>query len=364
MREAAVSPEHARPSRSRVRLTCLIAATALVGCEFPTELPLIDTRWVVPAEETRFGVAELLPGEVTLTPDEGAFLVDFDPVTFSANLGSLCAACIAANGLTVPKPPFIDGFESDIDFPTEVSAVTIVSGQVQIAIQNGLNFDPLRPTAGMFGEITITIEDSADGDVLGTLVIDGAATAMTAGATLNRTLDLGAGTVNGGLLTTVDVTSPAGDPVTINTSLQISATATPTNVVVSSVAIDVGGRSVDLDPVDLDVEDIDSDISDRVQEGAFVLHVTNPFSVGASIQITIDGPGIVPIQKAANIGAATSSTVTLSLTAAEIQSFLGRSNVVLTGGAVIDPAAPIISVTPGQELVLSGDLDLTLRIGG
>jgi hypothetical protein len=264
----------------------------------------------------------------------------------------------------VPKPPFIDAFDSAIDFPTEVSAVTIVSGEVQLAIQNGLNFDPLRPAAGVFGQLTITITDSADGDVLGTLVVDGVATAMAPGTTLDRTLTLGAATVNGGLLTTVDVSSPLGDPVTINTSLQISATATPTNVVVSSVAIDVGGRSVDLDPVDLDVEDIDTDISDRVQEGAFVLNVTNPFNVGASIQVTIDGPGIAPIQKAANIGAATSSTVTLSLTATEIQSFLGQSNVVLSGGAVIDPAAPIITVTPGQELVLSGDLDLTLRIGG
>jgi len=364
MRENAVSSGSGRPSRSTLLATGLLTAAALGACEFPTEAPILDTRWIVPAEETRFGVDELLPGDVTLTPAGTAFLVDFDPVNLAASLGTLCPLCVPANGLNVPKPLFDDDFASDIDFPAEVSAVTIVSGQVQLAITNGLNFDPIRPAAGQFGTITITITDSADGDILGTLLIDGATTAMAPSATLNRTLDLNAGTVNGGLTTTVDVYSPLGDAVTINTALQVSATATPSNVVVSSVAIDVGGRSVDLEPVELDVEDIDSEVAERVQSGAIVLHVTNPFGIAAAAQITIDGPTISPIQKAANLGSAATSTVTLTLTGPEIRSFLGQPDVVLSGNAVVDAAAPIITVTPGQELLLTSDLDFTLRIGG
>jgi len=361
---AAAASGRGRSIRPPLRLAGLIALAAVAGCDIPTEPPAIDTRWVVPAEETRFGVAELLPGDVTLTPDSSAFVVNFLPVAFSTSLGSLCAACVAANGLTVPKPAFLGDFDSAIDFPPEVSSVTIVSGQVALAVWNRLNFDPIRPAAGVFGTITVRITDSADGDVLGTVVIDGTTTAMAPDTTLNRNLALQAGTVNGSLVATVEVNSPLGDPVTINTNLQVNVTATPTNVLVGAVAVDVGGRSVDLDPVSLDVEDVDAELTDRIVQGAFVLHVVNPFAIGAAFQLTIDGPTIAPIQKGVNIGAASTSTVSLAFTAAELQSFLGEPDVMLSGGAVVDAAAPIITVTPGQELILSGDLDLTIRIGG
>ena len=342
----------------------MIVLLPLAGCDIPTELPAVDTRWVVPAEETRFGVSELLPGSVTLTPDESAFIVDFDPVTFAETLGALCPLCAAADGLTVQKPPFLGEFESSVDFPSEVSSISILSGDIVLEIDNGLNFDPLRPAPGVTGTLVITVTDDADGDVLGTLEIDGTTTALPAGGTLTRTIALATATVEGSMVATAEIDSPLGDPVTIDSSLPLTVTVTPTNILVSSVTIDVAGRSVDLDPVSLDVEEVDQDLTDRILAGGFIVDVVNPFGVAADFQLTIDGPTIAPIQKSSSVSTAATSTIEIPFIVGELRAFLGQPGVTLSGGAVIDAAATQITVLPGEELVLTGKLDLTLRIGG
>ncbi len=344
-------------------LAAALGASALAACNIPTDLPILDTRWVVPAEDTRFGVGELLPGDVSITADSSAFLVDFDPVTYSEGLGTLCPACAVADGTTVPKPPFVGTFSSTIDFPPEVSSVTVLDGEVALQIQNGLNFDPLRPASGAYGSMTITITDDADGHVLGTLTLDGTTTSMAPGSTLNTTLPLSAETIDGSLKATTTVDSPLGDPVTIDSSLQVSVTASPMNIRVANVTVAVADRSVDLDPVSMDVQDVDKDLANHVQAGAFLVDVTNPFGVSATFQLSISGPTFSPIQKTAAIGPDPTSSIEIDLTGEEIQRFLGEQNVVLEGGGVVDSSAPPVTVLPGQELVLSAKLDLTIRIG-
>lgn len=366
MMEGTVRPlALARLFRKSVHFAGMIVLAPLVGCDIPTELPAVDARWVVPAEETRFGVAELLPNDsVRLNADSTAFIVDFATVTFAETLGTLCPLCAAADGLTVQKPPFLDELESSVDFPSEVSSISILSGDIVLEIDNGFNFDPLRPAAGVTGTLTITVTDDADGDVLGTLEIDGATTALPAGETLMRTIALVTATVEGSIVATAEVDSPLGDPVTIDSSLPLTVTVTPMNILVASVTIDVAGRSVDLDPVSLDVEEVDQDLTERILAGGFIVDVVNPFGVAADFQLTIDGPTIAPIQKASSVGAAGTSTVEISFTVDELRMFLGQPDVTLSGGAVVDAAASQITVLPGQELVLTGKLDLTLRIGG
>jgi hypothetical protein len=245
-----------------------------------------------------------------------------------------------------------------------VSSISISSGEIVLEIDNGLNFDPLRPAPGETGTIIITVTDEADGDVLGTLEIDGATTALPAGGTLMRTIALATATVEGSIVATAEVDSPLGDPVTIDSSLPLTVTVTPTNILVASVTIDVAGRSVDLDPVSLDVEDVDKDLTERILDGGFIVDVVNPFGVASDFQLTVDGPTFAPIQKSSSVGAAGTSTVEISFTVDELRTFLGQPDVTLSGGAVVDAAASQITVLPGQELVLKGKLDLTVRIGG
>jgi len=346
-----------------VRASIALAAAFAVGCDLPTDLPVVETRWIVPTEETRFGVNELLPGDVSLSADSSAFIVDFDPAAFSATLGSLCAACALADGATVPKPPFLASLSSQIDFPPEVSAVSVLGGQVVFELRNGLNFDPIRPGGAMFGSLTLTLTDDDDGDVVASLVIEGTDTGFAAGSTLTRALVLNATDVNGSLTADVVVNSPLGDAVTVRASDALSVTATPVNVRVSGVTIDVANRSVNLDPVSLDLTDVDQDIEDRVVSGSLTVDVTNPFGIGAALQISIAGPTISTIQKSAPVTALPASTVVIAFTSDELKSILG-ADVVLSGGAVVDPGAGSITVSPGMELVLAASLDLTLRLGG
>lgn len=339
----------------------MVGATA---CEYPTDLPIIEQRWIAPIEDTRFGVGDLLPGQVSISPDGNNFQIDFDPVAFSATLADLCGACVAADGFTVPKPPFSGDIISGIDFPAQVSAVTIVDGTVLIEITNGLNFDPLSPGGSETGEIVITVTDDADDDVVATTTVDGATTPFGQGTTLNLTLPLQPVTVEGNIVATVTLTSPSGDPVTVDSSLPISIVATVSNVLVSEVSVDVSNEAVTLDPVSIDLEDLGDEIAERLLSGAFVIDVENPFGVGAMVQFTIDGPTISPIQKSLQIDASPVSTERVDFTNAELQSMLGQSSLSLTGGATVDPAAGIVSVRPGQELVFAASLDFILQVGG
>ena len=363
-------PDIRRSLRPEGRFRCrqlvagAAAVAALAGCDIPTEPPQVETRWIVPAEETRFGVAELLPGDVSLTADSTAFVVNFDPVSFSATLGDLCAACLIVDGQTVPKPAFIGSASSSLPLPAEVVAFQVIGGEVEIQITNGLNFDPIRPADGVFGSLSIAITDESDGEVIGSGFIEGAAQGFPPGSTLLTTVQLEAASVEGDIGSTVTVDSPTGDPVTIDASLPVSFVATPQNVRVGSVEIDVASQSVTLDPVSLDVGAVDTTVVNRVVSGDFVIDVTNPFAVAADFGLTISGPTIATIQKSASIGSDPESSVTLSFTGEEIRSFLGEPDVVLSGGAVVDASAGSVTVSPGEELVLNASLDLVLRIGG
>ena len=345
-------------------LSGMLLTLALAGCDIPTEPPILESRWVVPAEETRFSVSELLPGDVSLTPDGSAFLIDFAPEVFSQSLADLCPVCTAANGFNAPKPPFTGGFQATVDFPAEVSAVTVLDGEVRVEIDNGLNFDPLNPASGVTGTATIDIVDTADDELLGSLTLDGASTALTPGSVTVHTVALLGASVEGGLEARVIVDSPLGDNVDIDTSLRFGVTATPQNIRVADVAVDVSGEAVNFDAQDLDVGELDENLTDQIVEGAFVVEVTNPFGVAADFTLTVDGPTIAPIQKSATITTDAQSSVRLEFTGDELRSFLGEPGIRLTGGATVSNTAGIITLTPGAELVLEANLDMTLAIGG
>ncbi|HET9950055.1 MAG TPA: hypothetical protein VFQ22_14120 [Longimicrobiales bacterium] len=354
-----------RPCRTRAHLAAPLLALAAAACDIPTidNLPILEQRWIVPAEETRFGVAELLPADVALTADSSAFVVDFDPITFSQSLADLCPACTLADGFTVPKPAFVGSTASNVAFPAEVTSFTLEGGSAVLEVENGFNFDPLRPAAGAYGSLTLTVTDAADGEVLGMVVVEGESVAFPPGSTLSRTLDLAPATVEGPIEAEATLDSPLGDPVTVDSSLDVTVTATPTNILVSAVTIDVASEAVTLDAVDLETEDLDGSIVENVVDGAVLLEVTNPFGVTADFDLTVTVDGAPVVQKSASIPAAPSSTVEIPFTGEELQRFLGKPNVQVTGGGVVDPAAGAITVAPGQVLRLEASFDVTFRLG-
>jgi hypothetical protein len=95
-----------------------------------------------------------------------------------------------------------------------------------------------------------------------------------------------------------------------------------------------------------------------------LLDVLNPFGLGADFELTISGPSMAPIAKTTAIGADPTATVRVDFSSDEIRQLIGAPEVTLSGRAVVDAAATPTLVGPGEELVLSASLDLTLRLGG
>lgn len=343
-----------------------LALAAVAGCDVPTEPPELESRWVVPVEETRFSVGELLTeGDVDFNTDSSAFVVTVDPVQIQQTLGDLCALCTPAlDGQTIPKPAFVETVASGLVVPTSVASFALVGGSVEVQVDNGLNFDPIRPSAALTGSVTLEILDSADDDVLGSATLDGAVTSLPASSSVTETIVLAPASVEGDLLLRVSVDSPAGDPIVLDRSLSFAASATASDIQVSEVTVDVSDRNVQLDPVELDSEDLEAEIIDRIQEGSLVLDLVNPFGVAADFTLEIDGPTIAPLTRDFGLSSDETSSVRVSYTGAELRSFLGEPGVTFSGSAVVDPAAGFVRVTPGQDLELDASLDVTLRVGG
>jgi hypothetical protein len=347
----------------RMAPAALAGALLLSACEIPTELPMVEQRWIIPIDvEEAFGVAELLPDGVEVDGTGSNFVVDVDPFSTVEDLGTLCALCAALNLTTAPKPAFTYAFTIDQSLPADVQAAAITGGTINIDVSHNLGFDPVQPPGGSTGTVTITARNGAGGAAIGEVTIDGASETFAAGATVTKTMTLSTTTIGGTVQLEISVDSPAGglgaaDWVPINTSNTVSASATVQNLLVSSATVNVSDQSVDLDAQDLDVSDIDDSVTENIVSGTLILDVVNPFgvTVSGSIQITNTEP------KSFSISSGATSQISISYTGNELASFLGEDNVSFSGSGTA--SGGLITVTPGQEITLSATLDLTIQIG-
>ena len=122
-------------------LRTILVATApcllLAACDIPTDVPILEQRWVIPVEESALGVDELLPSGVTLAGSN--FSVNVDPVSAGESIGVLCPACPDSGGVPVPVPAFSGSFSAIVDipgFPTD----NILNCMVPYAILQGAAF--------------------------------------------------------------------------------------------------------------------------------------------------------------------------------------------------------------------------------
>jgi hypothetical protein len=330
---------------------------------------MLEQRWILPAEDTQLEVDELLPDDVSVKPDRSAFTVLADPVSFQESLGSLCPACAPADGQVAFKPAFQADFSEKVSLPDEVESAQLSQGRVMVQAENGLTFDPLRPPGGTPGTLSIALRDGGvGGPILAQVLVDGATTSFAPGATLTRTLEY-AGSVTPELWVVTTVNSPAGgmDPgdwVLIRLQDQVSVMATPQILEATSAVVDVAGETFELIDTELDVEDLDDELVDRVVSGAIVMEVTNPWAIGASLTLTINGPTMAaPVVKNLAVPAAPTSTLRVEFSQNELRSFLGEPGIVMTGEGSVDAQTGPVTITPDQLLVIDSTLDLILLIG-
>jgi hypothetical protein len=357
------------PDTKGWRISLLTAAVALSACDIPTDTPKLEQEWIVPLAETSIEVVEFLPDRVGLTTDESAFTVQVDPISFQDSLGALCERCQDLDGLTVPKPEFSGEFHESITLPEDVESAQVEEGKVSVVARNRFGFDPLRPPGGATGSFTLAIHDGGPtGPTLDEVVVDGEDTSFGPGAELSRDLEY-SGPVGSTLTVTVHVDSPAGGPepgnwVPIHLSDEIEVTVTPETIEASSAQISVAGEVFDLGVTGLNVEDVSKEMADRFQSGTLQLEIVNPWSVGAILNLTIIGPTMAnPVILIAQVPASPTSVVEVPLSQAELRSFLGEPNVVLTGQGTVSQDAGSVTVTPGQTMAVNCRLDLVLLIG-
>jgi hypothetical protein len=198
--------------------------------------------------------------------------------------------------------------------------------------------------------------------LLDQVVVSGSTESLPTGSTLVKTLSF-SGVVNGPFVVAVELDSPAGDPVIIDTDETVEVVATLSTLEVSSALVDVSGQEFELEDTELDLGDIDEDIVDHVQSGAVDLLIENPWSIPANAELVIESPAGV-VAKSFTVPPSPTSTVRIEYSQSELKTFLGKENVVLTGSGVVDSNAGDASLSPGQALILDSQIDLIVRIGG
>lgn len=347
---------------SFLRIGLLVPALALAACDLPSSAPRWETTWNVPADSTKIGVGQLLPSGVSLSPSGDAFQIAIAPVTVTRRLGDDCSQCALANGTTIPKPAFTANATDTTSLPAQLASATLVADTLTVQVNNGFNFDPLRPAAATYGTLTLTVKNGTT--TLGSLSVGGSAAALPAGAITTFRVPL-AGTVVGGpgVRVTITVDSPAGDPVQMNANSTISATASLGTCSVSQAAVAVDSQSITSSAKSIDLTDVTSDVSSRVQGGAVDLTITNPFGVAGPVTLRLTPAGAAPVVKGFTLASGPSSTSRVEFNAAELKSLLGQNVDMSLTGTVSAPSGTV-TITPTQAVSVTTRLQMTLSTGG
>ncbi len=341
--------------------SALAAVLTLGACEFPTEAPIFQSRYVVPSDNTSLSVSQLLPSSVTIV--NGSFVLGLAPVSLNRTLGELCGACAPFNGQTVPFPGFTASVPVTIDFPADVAAAVLSGGTIQVALTNAFGFDPLNPPgAATGGTMVITITNGSR--TLGTATVTGP---FPTGTTKTTPVALAAGNVSGPINVAVAITSPAGgiapaNFVTINTNGALAINVTPQSIIVTSATVPITNKLVSVTAITLDLSEIDSELADRAVSGAIILKMTNPFAVAGTLQLRIAGGAAGDINKSVALAAGV-TTQRVEFTGAELRSILGR-DVTLTISGPVSGVGGNVTITPAQSLAIETSLDLVVQIGG
>jgi hypothetical protein len=347
---------------TRVVLGALALTAACEVPSIPSDPPAIDIRWVVPAPTTRIAVASILPSGVTILSDSSGFTVSLPTANVTRTLGQDCGTCIAFNGTTAPKPAFTGTASMSSNLPADIASATLTGGTLAIVVNNNYTFDPIRPngTTAPFGFAVITVTNN--GVQIGKDSVNGADLALPSGGSISRSINL-SGTITGTapVVVTLTLNSPAGNPVLIDASRTISVSATPTNIRVASANVAVANKSISSTS-SFNLADIDKTISDKVQSGALLFTVTNPFNVSGTLTVRLTPDNGAPINKTVQLTAG-NSTPSISFTQQELRSLLGHNVTVLYTGTV-NSASGSINVTPKQAVIVASKLDVSLEVGG
>lgn len=317
----------------------------IFACDIPTALPILEQRWVLPLDQATIGVEQLLPAGVTM--NDGALKVTVDTLLTSSSLDSLCAECIGLDGSTAVIPAFTSSFNGSSNLPANISDVEVSSGSVQVALTNGLSFDPL---AGG-GSVQVTLTNGQGGSQLAQVDFNGA---IISGSSLTQSSSINSSRVNTTIFASVEVISPGGQVAPVDVSEQLTVAVTDIALIISSGIVNLESHQVEIDPIQLDLEHIGSEVTEKIVNGSLILDVVNPFGVSLTGNINIG-----PTSKGFSISESGVSTTAVSYTGNELRSFIGQKGVTLSLFGTADGSS--VTVRPGQELTIEVKIDCVIR---
>ncbi len=357
-------------ARAAVLAGCAFVALA---CSVPTDLPIWNTVWQVPADSSEVTVASLLPSSVAIV-DVGAgtkaFSFSLPEATTSTTLGETCYPCAAAAGQRIPKPQFTLADSATVNMPTDVVTAEIIGGSIDYTLTNGFDFDPLNPgpTRGWM-RILVT----SGSTLIARDSINGASLALPAGGATSRAIQFIASQgspihLNGPVTVTATLFSPAGDSVTINTSEQFAVAASAHDITISQVAVNVPTTTFTPQHGTVDLSSLDQASAGKIAGGAVILGIRNPFAVGGSLTLDFSAPDGAHVVKGftLDVGGAGSapSTIRLGLSTAEINSLVGQKDVAITISGNISSPNGAVTVTPVERMAITTLVEATIATGG
>ena len=363
---------HPQSARRLARVTLLIPITLLAACaipEIPSAAPIFQQTWVVPSDSVTVGVTQILPAGVVVNGAGTAFVVTTPGANINTTLGAVCGQAACQSGVTVsaPVPAFTSGagaLSTTIAFPSGVAGAAVTGGTVSLAVTNNLGFDPLRPNGAAtapFGRI-IAVMTSGTATRTDTIV-GSAAQGMPNGALTNLQFTLPVGTYTGSLSIAISLVVPAGAVASLNAANALVVATSLQNLAVSQATVAVTNRAINATPSAFDLSDID--FADQVEGGGLILDILNPFTATAALNIVISA-GLVTITKPVNVPATPTSTTSVTLTKAELQSLLGKPNVTIgaSGTANGTGAGNTVAVSPAQRITVRTKIQIVLNVGG
>jgi hypothetical protein len=344
----------------------LLALFATAGCDIPTEVPKWDTTLAIPFRIASFAVEDVLPPNVVLS--SGTLMVPTLADSTSASLSTLCGApCTAVNGTTAPKPAFSGSYASQIAFPPDIFEKTFAAGNApQFIIDNGFDFDPIRPAGAGGAKGTILTYFIAGTDTLAVDTLAGTTAALPPGARVTRSVAFPQGRSVGSqpIAVVQVVTSPAGDPVVVNTaeSLKLVIPAGTSNL--SRVSVPVPIDTLSSDTTTVDTRDIDTEVRQRVRGLGIELTTTNPFNVNGDIRVAIQDRDLgtdlqVSVFTLAAQATDTNRVVVDSATASQL---LGR-RLRMSVRTTLTSQGGTVSVAPADQVDFRLKLLFKIRIG-
>jgi hypothetical protein len=276
-----------------------VGLLSLAACEIP-EAPNWDVGVVLPFTSDTITIIDFLPRDsaqvlivdTATIGGQRVFTVQVQQDAVDYRLGQMCSLCQSSAGLTIAVPGFEYTDSLDVLFPDDLITLELITARLSIGVQNGLNFDPLRPhpDPDSAGFIALVARDVATGATIDSVFISGASRTMRAGSTTEFEFGVANSILSEGLRIVFHIRSPQdGQTVTIDPDLNARISGLLDQITVSGVTVVVDNRTLDEDErieVDQGVRD---ELANRVQSGEFELELLHNLQLSGDFTSSIAG---------------------------------------------------------------------------